>query len=512
VKKVVVVFILFLLGSVSYAQNWVNDARTLFQQNRAVVLTVNLRTFAAVDNDGNGIIQVDKGDVSGNFLNSVSRLDEIAKMGINTIHLLPINPVGAKKAYGTAGSLFAVKDLTSISSDFKSPDSSMIIELQAKSFVEACHSRNIRVLVELPAYASYDLYLKKPGLFLKDSARNSIVPFNSRDLRILNGGTSFNINSSVYDIYKKYIDLLLSLDVDGVVVQNPNTKPVKFWFNLISYARTQNNQFIFLAEMTPSGKHSVSRFLPFVTFSGLLNNGFDGFYAGFNKIQEWKFSKDLFKQLSLNNKYVSRYKDKKSVVGVFASYNDLSPILVNDAYLSKMIIWLNATLPVNSMFLDGFQFGDDYNFPWANLKAYDSRTDDDKYFVNRGKFDLYNFSRRPQGDYSDITKEFIQGNKFKSFMNDYLPNGVLIKLKTNHDSVFAYAISDKITKYTVFVVGNFDLENIYNVEISVPNINHKYSVNTVKSIAVPQVKRNRICTVIAPADIQVFLSKGFYLN
>ena len=511
-KKVFVLFILFFAGTVSYAQSWVNDARTLFQNNRAVVLTVNLRNFAAVDNDGNGIIQPSKGDINGNFLNSISRLDEISKMGINTIHLLPINPVGIKRAYGTAGSLFAVKDLTNLNSDFKSPDSSMIIELQAKSFVEACHNRNIRVLVELPAYASYDLYLKKPGLFLKDNSRNSVIPYNSRDLRILNGGTSYHLNTAVYNMYKKYIDLLLSLDVDGVVVQDPYTRPVKFWSELISYTRAQNNEFLFLAEMTPGWHKSVSKYLPFVTFSGLLNSGFDAFYANFNSVQEWKSSKDLFKQLSINNKYVSRYKDKKSVAGVFASYNDLSPILVNDTYLSKMIIWLNSTLPVNPVYLDGFQFGDDYSYPWANLRAYDSRTDCDTYFVNRGKFDLYNFSRRPQGHYSDITQEFVKGNKFKAYMYDYLPNGKLIRLSANHESIFAYAVTDVTTNYTVFVIGSFDLENIHNVEISVPKISQKYSLDTVRSIALPQIKRNKIFTVIAPADIQVFVAKGFSIK
>ena len=511
-KKLLLIICLLFYGSVSYASSWVNDTKTLFQSNRAVVLTVNLRNFAAVDNDMNGIIQTDRGDIKGDFINSISRLDELSKMGINTMHILPINPVGIKHAYGSAGSLFAVKDFTSISSDFKCPSSSLTIELQFKTFIDACHKRNIHVLVELPAYASYDLYLKKPGFFLKNSNRNSIIPNNSKDLRVLNAGTNFNINSAVYSMYKKYIDLLLALDVDGVVVQNPASKPAKFWYNLISSAKNQNNQFVFIAEMSPSEHKSVAKGLPFVSLHRVLNSGFDGFYSSFNSIQEWKFADDLLKQLSINHRYSGKQPEQKFVIGSFASYNDISPILVNDTYLSKMMIWLNATLPLNPMYLDGFQFGDDYSFPWANLRAYDTRTDDDVYFVNRGKFDLYNFSRRPVGSHKDITNEFIKANKFKSYIYDNLPNGKFTPLKTNDKKVFAYAISDLTTNYTIFVVGNFDLDNIHNVEIKVPKITQKFAVDIIRTIAVPQLNRNKIYTVIAPADIQIFMVKGFSIK
>ena len=118
-KKVFLLACILLIGSSSYAQTWVNDALTLFNKNQAVVLTINMRTFGAVDKDRNGIIQKKKGEVSGNFDNAISRLDEISALGVNTLHLLPINPVGKRRAKGTAGSLFAVKDLTAIDSNLK---------------------------------------------------------------------------------------------------------------------------------------------------------------------------------------------------------------------------------------------------------------------------------------------------------------------------------------------------------------------------------------------------------
>jgi hypothetical protein len=68
-----------------------------------------------------------------------------------------------------------------------------------------------------------------------------------------------------------------------------------------------------------------------------------------------------------------------------------------------MIIWLSATLPVNSYFLDGFATGDTYLYQYRNKKAPKSYTDDDYYFVHLGKMDIFNFSRPLEG----ITKAFI---------------------------------------------------------------------------------------------------------
>ena len=511
-KNLFYILFVFFIGSISYAQTWVNDAVTLFKNNNAVILTVNMRNFAAVDLDGNGIVQTKQGEITGNFFNSIARLDELKKLGVNTIHILPINPVGVRRAYGTAGNLFAISDLTTLNPDFKSIESSLIIELQAKTFIDECHKRNIRVLVEVPAYASYDLYLKKPGLFLKDSRRNSVMPYGQKDLRILDGGTYSKLNQGVYNMYEKYLDLLFSIGADGVVVQDPFVKPVSFWSKLIAHVKAQSPEFIFIAEMSPSQKRNASKFAYSVTLPRLLRNGFDGFYGDFKTIPDWKKSSDILSHIRKSNKYTGNIDNKKSVVGVFASYNDISPILINDEFLSKMIIWLNSTLPVNPMYLDGFQYGDDYNFDWANLKALDSKTDSDVYFVNRGKFDLYNYSRRPTGMNKEVLSEFRKANKFKAYMSEFVPNGVFHALNTNIESVFAYAISDATVNNTVFVIGNLDIDNIFNVEVSVPKINSKLSVNTVNSIAIPQFKRNRIYTVIGPYDIQVFVVKGFSLK
>ena len=69
-----------------------------------------------------------------------------------------------------------------------------------------------------------------------------------------------------------------------------------------------------------------------------------------------------------------------------------------------MMIWLNATLPINSYFVDGFQTGDTYLYKNGNKLAPHSNTDDDTYFTHRGKIDIFNYSRKPGGDNQEFRK------------------------------------------------------------------------------------------------------------
>ena len=89
---------------------------------------------------------------------------------------------------------------------------------------------------------------------------------------------------------------------------------------------------------------------------------------------------------------MSKFSEPKAVIGSFSTHDEMSPIVINGPGFSNMIIWLNATLPVNSYFVDGFDTGDKYIYFWANKKADVTFTDDDTYFVHRGKIDIFNFT------------------------------------------------------------------------------------------------------------------------
>ena len=59
--------------------SWQNDLRTLFSRNQAIVYTINIRNFAAIDKDFNGLIEPENGDKIGTFLGAKDKLKELSK-------------------------------------------------------------------------------------------------------------------------------------------------------------------------------------------------------------------------------------------------------------------------------------------------------------------------------------------------------------------------------------------------------------------------------------------------
>ena len=112
-KKIILTLcVLFLINNISLAKE--QNLREMFQNNKSIIYSLNLRTFNANDKNGNGIIDFSEGENTGSFINAIDRLDELKSLGINTLHLLPITPVGKIKALGTAGSLYALSDFTKL--------------------------------------------------------------------------------------------------------------------------------------------------------------------------------------------------------------------------------------------------------------------------------------------------------------------------------------------------------------------------------------------------------------
>ena len=83
----------------AFAYPWINDLKTLFISNKAVIYTINIRSFGAVDKNNNDIIEPWLGDTPGTFINAQKRLDEIVELGANTIYLLPVTKVGKLKSF-----------------------------------------------------------------------------------------------------------------------------------------------------------------------------------------------------------------------------------------------------------------------------------------------------------------------------------------------------------------------------------------------------------------------------
>lgn len=497
--------ILFALaGSCFAGEN--NNLRTLFLNNQANILGINIRTFNAKDLNGNEII--DENEDSGNFLNAIERLDEVKSLGVNTLHVLPITPVGKLKALGTAGSLYAISSFNEINDQLVDKTSNLSPKEQAKKFISESHKRGIRVIIDLPSCGSYDLFLKRPELFIKDDKNVSIVPTDWTDVRLINAGNNKKLNQDVLDEHKKFIDMVIELGADGVRADVATIKPYKFWQEITSYARSKDKEFLFLAEASDSWREPPSKYAEFTPYDELLKSGFDGYYGSFFNLKDWN-ANEFIEHIKFNNKLLKSYTEPKSVILSFTTHDEVSPVVLHGSEFSVMISWLEAVLPYNPYSIDGFPYGDEYIYPWANGKAEITQTDDETYFVHRGKLDIFNFSRTPKGGKKGINKKILENfknaYKFRAENIDLITNGEFTPIKIKDDKIFAFMISSKEKNpQRIIVLGNLDFKNAKNdICIKIPRVNKNNSVELVQGDGSLKIHKRKLTTSLTPGEIEI---------
>lgn len=510
-KKSLALFISLLFFSMNSAfadRVWVNDLRTRFLNNSAIIMEVNPRTFNAHDTDGDGLIKKSETEESGTFLNGISRLDAMPTYGINTLLLMPINQIGKIKALGTAGSLYAISDFSKLNPQLVSDKTAMSDIEQAKKFIREAHNRNVRVMVDLPAFGAYDLYMKRPELFAKDANGEPITPGNWTDVRVLDAGSENAYNQELYRLYQNFIDLMLELEVDGIRACVPSSKPASFWKDLITYSRKYDSQMLWLAQASDDSTNSINYSVN-TPVEKLLEAGFDGYYGNSSEFKNIKNAKDFVNSMSSTLDKLRKRSDKKAIVGAFATHDDLSTIMYKGAPYSVMLFWLNATLPINSYVLDGNQGGDNFVYAWGNKKATESDTDDMQYFVNRGKIDIYNYSRRPSTTNQLLMSEYVMSNQFKRYFTTHMNAGTFHVLKTNHPDIFAYATS--YNRSTIVAMGNINFSSYARGEVKLPKFDTEKVTIPVKITEPPLLDNGKLTINLNPGEIQILIINDYEL-
>ena len=500
---------LFILSLLFTSSAFAEDGlRTMFLNNKAIICGINIRNFNSKDLNNNGII--DENEHSGTFINAIERLDELKNLGVNTLHILPITPIGKLKALGTAGSVYAMSDFTSINPQLVDRNSELSDIEQAKLFIEECHKRNIKVMIDLPSCGAYDLFLSKPELFIKDKKQLSVVPTDWTDVRLFNTGNDENLNQDLINIHKRFIDMIVDLGADGIRADVATIKPYSFWVELIGYAREINPEFCFLAEASDSWREPPSKFAEFTPYDKLLEAGFDGYYGSFFNLKDWKNSEQFFEHIRFNKKLLTSYPENKSVILAFTTHDEISPIILNGERFSVMIAWLEATLPFNPYFIDGFQTGDDYIYPWANSIAKTSETDDNYYFVHRGKLDIFNFSRKPEGKNEFVKANAIEAFRFRTENSDLISKGLFVPLKTDKEKVFAYARSYQ--GENIIIIGNLDFKHPQKrVTVKFSGLKKKKDLQTIEGLSNYRTQSNKLLTDMEAGEIKVLRVNNFGL-
>ncbi len=488
-----------------------NDLHTLFAQGRSKILAIIPRTFTAEDTNGNGYIDGD--EKPGTFLKAIERLDEVKADGFNTLHILPIHPPGKVKAMGTAGSLYSPANFTEIDpvlidkNDPRTPDE------QFKAFIDECHDRGIKVMLDLPSCASYDMFLREPQLMAHERDGLAKTPQGWNDIRMFQPWEDEGqrkLNPALLELHKKYVDWCIDLGVDGIRADVARAKPTEFWDIIIPYSRLRDPQFAWLAETYTYEDASPQPNMPHDRPKDSLRVGYDAVYGQYHIFHEWGNATTFIDYVKEQIEMAHDLPAGKTLIGSFATHDDLSPMYHGGADYCNLTTGLQVTLPMlNPYFVDGYQSGDDYTYSYAEKLNPVTDTDNHEMTVHHGKLDIFNLSRKPGGKHPEIGNFMRSAFEFKDKYADIVNKGSFIELdKTGDDTDQIITYARHLNGKTLLVIANKNINRATSCAISVPTLHSDQKLKNLlpsygeKSMF--KTDNNTIRVKIAPARIHVF--------
>ena len=490
-----------------------NNLKSMLTQNKANILAVIPRIMNAQDTDGNELIQGD--EIPGNLVNAADRLDEIKNLGFNTLHILPIHPPGKLHAMGTAGSLYAPKDFLSIDPELvdENPPAKAREEIekiyerrtgkkltkmdkndpdvafsQCEYFINECHKRNIKAMLDLPSCASVDFANEHPELMAVGPDGKEKVPKGWEDIRMFKpfeNEETRELNQDLLDMHKKYVDMCVDLGIDGIRADVGRAKPVEFWNVIINYSHAKDPEFAWLAETYTHEDASPQLNMPHDRPQELLEVGFDSYYGQYHIFNEWMKAQDLYNYVKENIDLNNKIGQPKSLIGSFATHDDVSPMIYGGAPWVMFTTILQSVLPqVNPYMTDGVQTGDFYTFPYDGAIVRDTQTDSHECKVHTGRMDIFNKSRRPGGKSPEIleivrTAFALRDGKYNEVAktgahlsmknaDDVITKGSFIILPSNNPEIIAFA--RHYNGKTLIFIGNRNVNRPVGGTIEIPGL------------------------------------------
>lgn len=421
---------------------WVNDLKQMFHQKKAIIYALNIRTFGAGDRNGDGRISARLGE-NGTFLSSIKHLDQLANLGVNTIHMLPINPIGQTRRLGAGGSLYAPSDYRQLNGEFDTPGNNTDTLTEARMFIEACHQRGIHVMVDVPSCASTDLVQSRPDLILKDKNGKTLTPTNWVDIAM------FKNNQALQNYYEGFFDLMANkLGVDGFRVDVARARTLPFWKHFIGKYKDK----AWLAESYCEEDQSPLKNLPRDIPENLLKVGFDSFYGQFHIFHSMANAKEYMDYLLSNRAMFQRASKAggadKSFIGSFLTHDDPSLMEHGGVPMCLLSSGLMATQPwTNPYILDGFTTG----YP--------------------GDFDIFNFVPQHKGNHPEIGLFMKHMLALRKQYGPVLTQGAFIPVPVNGgDNNQVISFARQARGKTLLVIANKDINARQTATLSIPGL------------------------------------------
>lgn len=219
-----------------------------------VIYEINERAFSA----------------TGNFQGIINRLDSIKALGINTIWLMPIHPIGTTKS---VNSPYSVSNYKEVNPEFGTLDI-------LRNLVSLAHQKNMAVIIDWVAnHTSWDNpWIANKAWYTQDGAGNIISPAGTgwNDVADLNYSNS-DMRLAMIKAMKYWV---LAANIDGFRTDAADMVPYDFWKQAIDTLKNMpGRNLILLAEGTRT----------------------DHFTAGFQMNYAWDFYTSLKNVFRNNN-------------------------------------------------------------------------------------------------------------------------------------------------------------------------------------------------------------------
>ncbi len=176
---------------------------------------------------------------AGNLNGITAKLDDLQKLGVTVLWLMPIHPVGQVQKKGSSGSPYAVRDYYAVNPEYGTKD-------DLRRLIDEAHRRRMRVILDIVAnHTSFDSVMMAHPAFYKHDAQGKVVsPYDWTDVAAL--------DYSNPELRRSMTDMLLywvkNFHVDGYRCDAAAEVPTDFWENARRELERVDPDILMLAE------------------------------------------------------------------------------------------------------------------------------------------------------------------------------------------------------------------------------------------------------------------------
>lgn len=214
---------------------------------------------------------VDGAITSGTFKTAAKRIPAVAAMGFNVLYLPPIHPIGISHRKGANNSLIPKSSDPGVpwaigssdgGHDAVNPELGTMADFE--NFVAIAKKHGVEIALDLALQTSPDHpWVKSKPEWFNKRADGTIAyaenpPKKYQDIYPLNFDDDYE---GLRDEVLRIIRLWVSKGVEIFRVDNPHTKPVHFWQDLLKIVRNESPNVVFLAEAftSPPMMHALGK-------------------------------------------------------------------------------------------------------------------------------------------------------------------------------------------------------------------------------------------------------------